>query len=606
MDLSTNRSMTIPQMLLRRVEAMPAGTALRQKEFGVWQPVSWTDYLTYAERCAFGFEALGVMPGDRVAILSENRKEWVFAQLGAAMMGAVPAGVYPTSPAHEIRHLLHLSGATVIVCEDQEQVDKVLSIMGELPTLRTLVVIDPRGLQSYRENRLTTFEALIALGEERRQTEPDRIRRRVAHQTLNDTALIIFTSGSTGPPKAAMIAWDGLLTSARGMDAALRLGPTDNIVSYLPLCHMAEQMFSVTLPILKGAAVNFAESLRTVQDDLREIAPQAFFGVPRIWEKFHAGIQIKIREAGGIRQRLYGRALASVGAFADRPRSSWSLGERAVWLVAYGLVLRSLLNTVGLRKCRVAVSAGAPISPEMLLFFRTLGVPIRELYGLTESSGAVTIQTETSPVGSVGPAIDGATVELAEDGEILVGGPVVFRGYFGAEEATREAIDEHGRLRTGDVGDWIDIPGGRELRIIDRKKDVMITAGGKNITPSQIENALRFSPYIKEAIAIGDRRHFVSALIQIDYDGVSKWAEEQNLAYTTFRSLVELPEVRELIQGEIDAVNERMPRVQHVRKFYLLTKELDHDDGEVTATMKVKRKSISKRYETAIEEMYAA
>jgi long-chain acyl-CoA synthetase len=418
-------------------------------------------------------------------------------------------------------------------------------------------------------------------------------------------ALIVFTSGSTGRPKAAMMSWRGLGAAARGLNMLLGCRNRDSLVSYLPLCHMAEQMFSIHIPMITGAVVNFAESLRTVQADLRELSPHIFFGVPRIWEKFHAAIQTKLREAGGMRLWLYRQAIDSLHRTAALPRVRWTAMQRLRWRVWYVIVLRALLNFVGLRRCRVAVSAGAPIAPEILTFFRVLGVPIREAYGLTEASGATTMQPgETSPVGTVGVPYPGTEVRLADDGEVLIRGDVVFRGYFKNDEATREAIDPDGWLHTGDIGRWDDGPAGRELRIIDRKKDIMITAGGKNITPSEIENALRCSPYIKEAVVIADRRRFVSALIQIEFESTSKWAEEQSLVYTNFRSLVELEAVRKLIQHEVDSVNSKMPQVQQVRKFHLLTKELDHDDGEVTATMKVRRKSIAEKYSTVIESIY--
>jgi len=417
---------------------------------------------------------------------------------------------------------------------------------------------------------------------------------------------MVFTSGSTGRPKAALMTWRGLSCAARGLNSVLGCGPRDSLVSYLPLCHVAEQMFSIHIPLSCGAVVNFAESLRTVQEDLRELSPQIFFGVPRIWEKFHASIQTKLREAGGLRLALYRRALASLEPSAARPRSQWGARDRARWALWYVLILRALLNFVGLRRCRVAISSGAPIAPEILKFFRILGLPIREAYGLTEASGATTMQPgDDSPVGTVGVPYPGIEVRLADDGEILIRGDVVFRGYFKNPDATREAIDADGWLHTGDVARWDDRAAGRELRIVDRKKDIMITAGGKNITPSEIENTLRFSPYIKEAIAIADRRRFVSALIQIEFESVSSWAEAQGLTYTNFRSLVELEPVRALIQREVDAVNAKMPQVQHVRKFHLLTKELDHDDGEVTATMKVRRKSIAEKYAQVIEAIYA-
>ena len=399
---------------------------------------------------------------------------------------------------------------------------------------------------------------------------------------------------------------ENLVAAARGLNSILRCTDRDSLVSYLPLCHVAEQMFSIHIPLATGAVVNFAESLRTVQDDLRELAPQVFFGVPRIWEKFHASIQTKVREAGGLRLKLYEAAMRSLEATGAKPRSRWGVLDRARWAFWYVLVLRALLNFVGLRRCRVAISSGAPIAPEILKFFRILGVPIREAYGLTEASGATTMQAgDDSPVGTVGRPYPGIEVKLADDGEILVKGDIVFRGYFKNDEATRDAIDAEGWLHTGDVARWEEGPHGQELRIVDRKKDIMITAGGKNITPSEIENALRFSAYIKEAIVIADRRRFVSALIQIEFETVSTWAEQHGLTYTNFRSLVEQEPVRQLIQTEVDTVNGRMPQVQQVRKFHLLIKELDHDDGEVTATMKVRRKAIGEKYADVIEAIYA-
>jgi long-chain acyl-CoA synthetase len=596
----------LPQQLLYWARTRPHDVALRQKDFGVWQPLTWSQYAKQATHFGLGLVQLGMQPGEKIAILSENRREWVVAQMGVALVGGVTAGVYPTSPAPEVEYLLHLSEAPIIVCEDQEQLDKVLGVRERLPMLRQIVVIDPRGLRHYERTGIHDFDAVQALGERLHEQHPELLTDRVAKQTLDDIGLIVFTSGSTGKPKAAMMSWRGLGCAARGLNTALGCTEKDALVSYLPLCHVAEQMFSIHIPLASGAVVNFAESLRTVQEDLRELAPQIFFGVPRIWEKFHASIQTKLREAHGVRLTLSRWAMDSLGGFAAKPRAQWSVWQRFQWSVCYVLILRALLNFVGLRHCRVAISSGAPIAPDILHFFRVLGVPIREAYGLTEASGASTMQMgDDSPVGTVGVAYPGIEVELADDGEILIRGDVVFRGYFRNDAATQEAVDAQGWLHTGDVARWEDGPRGRELRVIDRKKDIMITAGGKNITPSEIENALRFSPYIKEAIVVADRRRFVSALIQIEFESVSKWAEEQNLTYTNFKSLVELPQVHGLVQREVDAVNGRMPQVQQVRKFYMLTKELDHDDGEVTATMKVRRKSIAEKYSQVIESMYA-
>ena len=599
-------ALPLPQQLMQWAKRRPDDVALRQKNFGVWEPVTWGQYANHSRWFGLGLLQLGLAPGQSVAVVGENCKEWAFAELGIAMVGGITAGIYPTSPVAEVGYLLALSEAPIVVCEDQEQLDKVLEVRGQLPKLRAVVVIDPKGLRGYDRSILHDFAAIVAMGREAERADAAAAATASAGPKLDDIGLMVFTSGSTGRPKAAMMSWRGLGAAARGLNTALGCGPRDRLVSYLPLCHVAEQMFSIHIPLATGAVVNFAESLRTVQEDLRELSPQIFFGVPRIWEKFHSTIQTKLREAGGLRLWLYERAMASLDGQAAEPRSRWSAAQRLRWAFWYIVVLRSLLNFVGLRRCRVAISAAAPIAPEVLKYFRLLGVPIREAYGLTEASGATTIQpSDASPVGTVGVPYPGVELKLADDGEILIRGEVVFRGYFKNDDATRGAVDAEGWLHSGDVGAWADGPTGRELRIVDRKKDIMITAGGKNITPSEIENALRFSPYVKEAIVIADRRRFVSALIQIDFESVSTWAEEQGLTYTNFRSLVELPPVRDLIQREVDAVNARMPQVQQVRKFHLLAKELDHDDGEVTATMKVRRGSIAEKYGQVIEELYA-
>ena len=600
------KDLPLPQQLQHWARQRPDQVALRQKEYGVWQTITWKTYAEQSRWFGLGLLQLGLKPGQSVAVLGENCREWVFAELGTALVGGITAGVYPTSPEPEVEYLLSLSEAPIIVCEDQEQLDKVLAVRERLPCLRAVVIIDPRGLRRYGREGLHDFAEVVRMGQEFESRDALSAAAATKGPQLDDIGLMVFTSGSTGRPKAALMSWRGLGCAARGLNSVLGCGPRDSLVSYLPLCHVAEQMFSIHIPLASGAVVNFAESLRTVQEDLRELAPQIFFGVPRIWEKFHASIQTKLREAGGVRLWLYRQAMSSLEGASARPRAAWTLLDHARWTFWYALILRALLNFVGLRRCRLAISSGAPIAPEILKFFRVLGVPIREAYGLTEASGASTMQTsDASPVGTVGVPYPGIEIRLADDGEILIKGDVVFRGYFKNDEATRETVDTEGWLHTGDVARWEPGPMGPELRIVDRKKDIMITAGGKNITPSEIENALRFSPYIKEAVVIADRRRFVSALLQIDFESVGKWAEEQGLIYTHFRSLVEHTGVRDLIQREVDSANAKMPQVQQVRKFHLFIKELDHDDGEVTATMKVKRKSIAEKYAQVIEQLYA-
>ena len=595
----------LPQQLRHWAQVRPTETALRQKKYGVWQTVSWSDYERQSRWFGLGLMKLGLQRGQTVAVLSENCQEWVIAELGIAMVNCITAGVYPTSPAAEVEYLLALSDAPIVVVEDQEQLDKVLAIRSRLKHLVAIVVMDPKGLRRYDRTGMWDFADVVQMGLDFEKQEPTQSEIFVKGPQLDDIALMVFTSGSTGKPKAAMMSWRGLGCAAQGLNSMLGCTNQHSLVSYLPLCHVAEQMFSIHIPLYTGAVVNFAESLRTIQEDLRELSPRIFFGVPRIWEKFHSSIQSKIRESGRLQQWLYESAMSSLQNIGQKSRSQWSLIDSSVWWFWYVLILRSLVNFVGLRRCDVAVSSGAPISPEILSFFRKIGVPIREAYGLTEASGATTMQpSDMSPVGTVGVAYPGVEVKLAEDGEILIAGNVVFVGYYKNEEATREAIDVDGWLHTGDVARWEEGPAGRELRIIDRKKDIMITAGGKNITPSEIENSLKFSSFIKEAVIVADRRRFVAALIQIDFENVSKWAADENILFTNFKSLVENPTVVSLIQKEVEKSNAQMPQVQQVRKFHLFTKELDHDDGEVTATMKVKRKSIYEKYTAEIETMY--
>ena len=591
--------MVLPRRLLHWAETRGSAIALRQKEYGIWQAHDWAEYARMARHFGLGLVALGLTPGEHVAMLSESRREWVVAQLGTNLVGGVAVGIYPTESANEVDYLLTKADVTILVCEDQEQFDKALAIRSNLAKLRSIVVMDPEGIE-INEGDVHSFEAVLALGAREEERQPDLIERRVGRLTPEDPALMVFTSGSTGRPKAAVLTYRNINASGDAVAAAYGIHEGDSVVSYLPLCHVAEQIFTVHLPLSVGYTVNFAESLRTVQSDMREIGPTLFLGVPRIWEKMHASISIKIMETGPLPRRIFQAALAVLRPLANRPRGQWSLIDRLHYGVWYWLVLRALLNFIGLRRGRYCFSGAAPIGPELLTFFRTLGVPIRELYGMTETCGVALAQiSDASPVGTVGVPIAGMEVALAEDGELLMRGAQIFSHYY-QDDAATHAAKADGWLHSGDIAERA----GDEFRIIDRKKDILITAGGKNISPSEVENALKSSPYIKEAIAIGDRRSFVSALIQIDAETVSKWAETKGITYTTFRSLAEHKVVHDLIAAEVARANATMPQVQQVRRFHLLTKELDHDDGEVTATMKVRRSAIAKMFADEIEGLY--
>ena len=600
--------LTLPQMLRQRAQRDAQRVAIRQKDFGIWKPVTWVQY--YQRACHFGqgLQQLGLPAGGHVGVIAENRIEWVLAQMGAGLVGGITVGVYPTSPANEVAYVVGHADIDIMVCEDQEQTDKVLEALSTLPRLKKIIVMETKGLRSFApEHRelIATFDEVERLGAGVHSQA--RIDEVLARQTLDDIGLMIYTSGSTGKPKGAMISWRNMRGVSPGIFERLRLGAHTTHLSYLPLCHVAEQMLTTFCPIYLGSQVNFGESIRTVQEDLREVAPTMFLGVPRIWEKLHSAISIKMQETGALRRALYQRALADCAPLAEKPRSQWSLGERLRYGAHYWLVLRALQNFIGLRQAEVALTGAAPIAPDVVRFFRTLGVPLIEVYGLTESTGMVTgHDLDHVSVGTVGIPTQGVQWRIAQGsdddmgGEFQIKGDMVFAGYYKNPEATAQSIQD-GWLHTGDVVRLVD----GQIKIVDRLKDIMITAGGKNLTPSEIENTMKASPYIKECVIVAEGRKFVGALVMIDYETVGKWAEAQRIPFTHFRSLVETPEVRQLIDAEISTGNAKLAQVAQIRKFHMLTKELDHDDGEVTATMKVRRSSIYKTYANEIEALYS-
>lgn len=592
--------LTLPQMLRENARRHPDRVAIRQKEFGIWNPSTWQRYYQRACHVGLGFRALGLNEGGHVAILSENRIEWVLAQLGANIVDGIAVGVYPTSPSNEVAYVLAHSESEIIVCEDQEQVDKVLERRNELPKLRKIIVIETKGIRDYPPDQVMSFDALEALGVDFETGHAGLVDASIDRQTLGQIGLIIYTSGSTGKPKGAMLSYKNIRAQAMASVDRLGLSQHESLLSYLPLCHVAEQMTTVMVPVYLGSLVNFGESIRTVQEDLREVAPSMFLGVPRIWEKLHSSIHIKLLEAGSIRRALFERAYAACEPFAEKNAADRSLPERVKFGLSYWLIFRALQNFIGLRKTRIAMTGAAPISPAIVHFFRAIGVPLIEVYGLTESSGIALGQVLSDRrVGTVGHGIALMDARLGDSNELLLRGDTVFAGYYRNDEATNVAIRD-GWLHTGDVAEFKD----GHFRIVDRLKDIMITAGGKNLSPSEIENTVKASPFIKECIVIGEARKYVSALIQIDYDLAGKWAEEKGIAYTNFRNLTENESLRELIQSEIDTANAQLAQVSQIRKFHLLTKELDHDDDEVTATMKVRRANVQKKYVLEIEGLY--
>jgi long-chain acyl-CoA synthetase len=609
---TTITTTTIASRIRDRAERMPDRIALREKDFGIWQEVTWARYWESAELVGHALLALGIQPGDRVAVHSENRREWLYSDIGAVAVRAVTVGLYPTNPAAEVAYLLSHSGARILIAEDQEQVDKALEVLDELPDLERIVYIEPRGIRyRYHEPKLLSWTDFLALGAEHRGAHPHAVEERMAEAAEDDVLTMVYTSGTTGPPKGAMLTVSNVEFCVKVLveGGGFTWPPpstSDVTLSYLPLCHVAERIFTTWFSACAGIQVHFAESIDTVQANLREVQPTILFGVPRIWEKVLAGVNIRLDSASRLKRtfgRFWLRVADGIAATLERTGGRHTAGSRLRYAVGWLFCYRSLRDRIGMRKVRYAASGAAPIAPEVLRFFMGIGIPMHEVYGMTENSA---IATANRPgrvrLGTVGEPH--AEVELRVDevtGEILTRHPGTFAGYWRDPEATARAVDRDGWLHTGDVGEWVD---GTHLRITDRMKDLIITAGGKNIAPSEIENALKASPFVKEAIVIGDRRPYLTALIGIELETVGHWAQARRLAYTTYRDLAEKPEVRALIQSIMDKVNERLASAEQIKKFAMLPKELDHEDGELTATQKVKRSAITTMFAEHVEGMY--
>ncbi|MBO9514017.1 MAG: AMP-binding protein [Variovorax sp.] len=604
---------TMPGLLRHRARHTPDRIALREKVRGIWKGTTWAAYFEQVRAFALFLRDGGFGPGDKLVIASDGTPEWFIADLAAQSLGGVTVGIYPTNPWPELQYIVRHCGAKVAVCGDQEQTDKVLEAMrrdGGLPALQRVLTVDWKGMRHYQEPMLMPFAKAVehgrALSGQPGMSEAWEATVDGLH--ADQDALIVYTSGTTGMPKGARISHAGILSDAAALGQVQGFpGKPLTVVCYLPLCHVAERLMSPVMQLVYGSVVNFAESIDAVAHNLHEIGPSFFFGVPRIWEKLQYEILIKSRDARPIARRAFERALAIATPIAERTIANGGRpASRRDAFVAWVLrvaVFSNLLASIGLDRTWVAMTGGASISPSVILFFRALGVPIYQIYGMTETSGATHAQSAAmSRLGWCGPLLPGIVEQrVASDGELQVRGAVVFKGYLHDEAATRAAFDD-GWLRTGDIVELDEATG--QVQIVDRKKAILITSGGKNITPSLIENALKESLYISEAVLLGDGRHFVSALIQIDLDTVGKWAQERGIAYTTYETLSQLDAVRELIGIEVQRVNERFSRVESIRKFVLIRKQLDHDDGELTATMKVRRRVIEQKFAAEVAHIY--
>ncbi len=594
---------TVAKMFWHGVQTRGPKTIFRQKAFGIWQAMTWDQVGRIAREIGMGLVSVGYEPGEVVSILSNTNRDWVCADLGALCAAGVVNGIYPTDAAAQVEYLLADSGSVYAFVEDEEQLDKLLEVRARVPKLRRIFVFDMEGLHDLNDPQVMSLEKLRALGGEYDAAHPGEWERRIGIREPGDLAILVYTSGTTGKPKGAMISHANIVVTCEGYQAAFPQGEDDERMAFLPLCHIAERVGGEYHAIHSGAVLNFVENPDTVPENVREISPTVFTAVPRVWEKFYSGVLIRLKEAGPLQQWAYQLAIG-VGyrqARLREERKPVPPGLQLAFWLARLLVLNNVRRVIGVHRAKFLVTGAAPISPDLVRWYMALGLEMVEVWGQTESCGAVTsnLGGAVKP-GSIGPKMSHAEVRVSPEGELLVRGPTVFMGYLNQPEKTAETLKD-GWLHTGDVGK-VDAEG--YFYITDRMKDIIITAGGKNITPSEFENQLKFSPYITDAVVIGEKRPYLTSLIMIDHENVEKFAQDNAIPFSNYMSLCRRPEVQELIQAEVDRVNKSFARVEQVKKFRLIEQKLTAEDEELTPTMKLKRKLVNDKYKALIDSMY--
>jgi len=594
---------TAPLMFKTTVAKYGDRTAMRKKEYGLWRDISWNQYYEEASCVGAALISMGLEKGDCVSIIGDNCPEWVSIDMGVQCAGATAVGVYSTNAWPQVEYVIGNSDSKFFFVENEEQLDKWFQFRDKVPRLKKVIVWDLEGLRHFEDEMVMTYDELLEMGRSVLDEDSVPFESRMEQVAPEDVSMLIYTSGTTGPPKGAMLTHRNLMWMGQAITTENPMNDTDEVLSFLPLCHVFEQLFSVMGHITHGYTVNFIENMETVTDNMIEVSPTVGYAVPRIWEKYLSAVYIRMSDATWFKKMVFGLALK-----AGKKRASLMMDFKPVpgsleflYSLSHFTVFRKLKERMGFDRMRIAYSGAAPISPDVLHFFQSIGVNLVEGYGQTEGTG-VTCVSRVGKVkfGTVGPPITGTKIKIADDGEILVKSPSVFKGYYKNPESTEETIKD-GWLYSGDVGE-IDEDG--YLKITDRKKDIIVTAGGKNITPQYIENKLKFSPYINDAVVIGDQRKFISALIMIDEDNVVKFAQDNKVQFSTYKDLTQSPEINKLIQKEVSEVNETLARVEQIKKFTILPKKLYEEDGEVTPTMKVKRSYVNKAFGDLIEGMY--
>ena len=594
---------TLPKLFLKKSAERGDKIAMREKDFGIWQSYSWHDYRERAAEIAHGLLSLGMQRGDVVSIQSEDCREWLWSDVGTMLAGGVVNGIYPTYQSRQVEHALADSNCRFLFVEDEEQLDKFLEVEAALPNVERVFVFDWRGLRGFDHAKVAPIEHLYEMGDRYGRDHQGLLEKIAAAGSGDDLAALVYTSGTTGLPKGAMLSQRYIVYQMNMAPDHLRQHADDEILTYLPLCHVAERVLSGWLPIAHGATINFAESPETVMQNLQEVSPTYFFAVPRVWEKFYSRVTTAMSEATWFGRKAYERGLA-IGRRRGRKLEHGeplTIVDRLLFVVAERFVFRNIKLLLGLDRARNAGTGAAPISPDLLRWFLAMGIEIDELWGQTELGIITSTKKGVFRFGKVGMAFPGSDVRIDDNGEIVARSDGQFDGYLNLPEKTAETIVD-GWIRTGDVGD-LDDEG--YLSITDRLKDIIITAGGKNITPSVMENELKFSPFISDAVIIGDQRKFLTCLIMIDQENVEHYAQTHSVPFTDYRSLCAQPEIVALIEGEVGRVNKGFSSVEQVKRFRLIDVLLTAEDEELTPTMKLKRSFVGEKYNDLIEAMYA-
>ena len=596
---------TLARMLRRNARDLRDRPAIREKDRGIWQTWTWGQYYEQVRDFALGLVALGFKRGERLSVIGDNRPRLYWAQVAAQCLGGVPVPVYQDSIAKELAFVWNHAECSVIVAEDQEQVDKVLGLRDQLPALRLVVYDDPRGLVHYKHEWLRSYQEVQELGRAFAARHPHDFEAEIEKGKPEDVAIICYTSGTTGNPKGVMLTNANAIGIADAFRRAEDVRADDDALAYLPMAWAGDAAYTLFLSLVVGFCSNCPESPETVQRDLRELGPTTVLAPPRIWENMLTGVQVKAADAPALKRWVFERFRAAAER-AEIRRSDGKpipLGLRLACMLGNVLVYTPIRDQLGLRRARWALTGGAPLGPDTFRFFRSIGVNLKQVYGSTETTGLVSLQpsAEANPT-TAGRPCPGIEVKIADRGEVLVRGPVIFKGYLKNEEATREVIDSEGWFRTGDAG-FMDPRG--HLVIIDRAKDVGALRDGTPFAPQFIENKLKFSPFIREAVAFGNEYPFVSAMVAIDLNTVGNWAERRGIPYTSYLDLSQKPEVCDLIREEIRKGNETLPASTRIRRFLLLTKDLEADDAEMTRTRKVRRKFVAEKYASVIDAFYA-